>query len=512
MLGDAGTAGAQETDKGVAKKSMKQLKMEQDMCELYRKIDAGKDIDTPERRHDFLKFIAENGNISMRDLCIKNASSPITVLSPSSSAVEIASAAYFAAYGVVLSETTEADLACTAAEFFNQPRTLSGSLYKMDMCAAAYFNAMQDESRPSAAKSSAGTARPAFDKTVSASERRPKHPFLSRDTDDDLRDVVLESRAPGRLRFMLWDKDGLYSGMFATMSSHKKYTSGTKWVVFLDVLGRKIAVEKASLIAVPNVCDTSVRVCGFCAVQVSNDSESLDTPGAGWCGTCKNTFYCCRQHQKDHLHQHRYSCKVTQTLGHDYNVTKFECPEIDTVINTSPGPLAQDSSELDMVMKVRAQGMRSLLKLLTASVSQQASIAASTSPDDIAEYRGLACMQICLTYHKMAVCCLCLGHCDQAHKMMDRAQDYYNKPDRVNLSPPFQQTQFTAGWIHLERDVLIQASSYIRTPHTSTLPCFGVYVCSLLRALLFSPLLCLQLTHTHTGGKHTHTHSNTRAR
>jgi predicted RNA-binding protein len=386
-------------------------------------------------------------------------------VSSSSTCVKIAAAAYFAAYDVVLSEVTEEDLSRSASEFFDQHRTLSGSLHKMDMCGVAYFDAMQDESRPSAAKSSADRARPAFKETVSASERRPKHPFLSRDSDIDLRDMVLESRAPERLRFMVWDKDGLYSGMFATMSSHKKYTSGTKWVVFLDVLGRKIAVEKSSLIAVPNVCDTSIRVCGLCAVQISNDSESLNTAGAGWCGTCKNTFYCCKQHQKEHLQQHRPSCKVTQTLGHDYNATKFKCPEIDSAIDTSLCAHVQDSCDLDVAMKVRAQGIRSLLKLLTVAVSKQALVASSTTPDDTAEYRGLACMQICLTYHKMAVCSLCLGQCEQAHKMMDRAQDYYDRPDRLNLNPYCQQAQFTAGWIHLERDVLIQACSYTHT-HT----------------------------------------------
>jgi len=462
MLGDAGAAGPQEADDGVAKKTKQQWQMERQMCDLYCKVDAGKDIDTPIRRQHYLKFIAENVNVSMRDLCDRHANSSPTTASPSSSAVEIAAAAYFAAYHLVLSEITEADLSRSASEFFDQPRTSLGSLYKMDMCAIAYFTAINDESRPFAAKSSADTARPAFNETVCASERRPKHPFLSSDVRDDLRDIVLESRAPHRLRFMLWDKNALYSGMFATMSSHKNFTTGTKWVVLLDVLAKKIAVEESSLIPVPNLCDTSIRVCGLCAVLISNDSESLHTSGAGWCGTCKNTFYCCKDHQEQHVEEHRSSCEVTQTLGHSYNVTKFKCAEIDSACNCTLSAHGPDSPEPKMAIKVRAQAIRSLLKLLAVKVAEQGLPASSTSPDSTTESRGLACMQVCLTYHKMAVCCLCLGHCEQAHKIMDRAQNYYDRPDRVNLSPSLQQAQFTAGWLHLEKDVLIQVFSHTR--------------------------------------------------
>jgi len=223
---------------------------------------------------------------------------------------------------------------------------------------------------------------------------------------------------------MVWDTLGLYSGIFATLTRHPKYTTGTRWVVSLDVLGKTIAVSKNCLIAVPNVSNTSRRVCGFCDVDSSNNDQlehGAAALGAGWCSTCKSTFYCCREHQKKHFRQHGASCKVTQLLGYHYNAAKFNCPEIEAVARSSL--LSSSPTEsFDLLcssgdavhIKVRAQ----LLKSYTATVSEKA-ILASTSPEQAAEYCGLIYMQICQCYHKMAVCSLCLRLYEQAHRMVD---------------------------------------------------------------------------------------------
>jgi len=96
---------------------------------------------------------------------------------------------------------------------------------------------------------------------------------------------------------------------------------------------------------------------------------------------------------------------------------------VDTLVDTPMDtpvitPLLPTSPEAGAGMKMWTQGIRSLLKSFTATVSEQA-LLASTSPDDAAEYCGLIYMQICLYYHKMTVCSLCLRLYKQAHKVMD---------------------------------------------------------------------------------------------
>jgi len=488
MEGDDAAAGPKQAVHSVSTYSVEKTRvekerMEKQMCAMFRKFVGGKDFDTPQLRHDFLQFVATNGSMTMRELRDHNAKDPAfqpSMLSSLSSQTQIASSAYMTALSTVIAETSEQDLSRSANEYFSQSRTSCNALQNMDTCGAAYFSALQDETRQSDAQVSADSARPVFTKTVGTYERRPKHPFLSSDSSENLRDTVLASRASTRLRFMVWDKLGLYNGMFATISSHKKYTMGTKWVVFLDVLAKKIAVDKSSLVAVPNLCDTSLRICGLCAVQINNDSELLDDAQAGWCGTCKNTFYCCHQHQKQHWDQHRISCEVTQKVGYDYNVTKFNYPEIDTAAKktSDDGPA--------IPMKVRAKAILSLSKALHVAVKEQLLLVSKSSADDEANYRGIIYMQVCLYYHKMAVCSLCLGHAEQAHKMMDRAQNYYDRPDRVKLPSTFQEPQFSAGWKDLERDVLIQVFS-----HTLLLSLFGLYcvVCVFTCALSLSLFL-----------------------